>query len=79
MLSGAQSVCQNDIGDILNCLKQSYIELDFHCIAKMNSVDKISQPSKQEGGYSARVSLALNGNLKSCIVLFFCFGIHIYI
>lgn len=24
-------------------------------------------------------SLALNGNLKSCIVLFLCFGIDIYI
>lgn len=43
----------------------------------MNGIDKITGIPKQERGLIT--SLALNGNLKSCIVLLLCFGIDIYI
>lgn len=45
--------------------------------SQMNSVDKMTGISKQERGLIT--SRALNGNLKSCIVLLLCFGIDIYI
>lgn len=47
----------------------------------MNSVGKIVKLSKLERRLQCQrviVSFALNGNLKSCIVLFLCLGIDIY-
>lgn len=55
---------------------QSSHALNF-MYSQMSSVDKITRVSKQERGLVT--SLALNGNLKSCIVLLLCFGIDIYI
>lgn len=48
----------------------------------MNGVEIVAGLCKREGAtvpVFVLTSLALNGNLKSCIVLFLCFGIDIYI